>query len=73
MTIFKMSNNDIWIHLKTGEIILETWQVPDNDPYSFTASDRDYVAHEWLSGVIFYLFYAAAGVNRRLHSHHHPR
>jgi len=63
LTVFKMSNNDIWIHLKTGENILHTWHVPDKDPYSFTASDHDYVAHEWLSGVLFYLVYAAAGVN----------
>lgn len=63
LTIFKMSNNDIWIHLKTGENVLKTWSVPDKDPYSFTASDHDYVAHEWLSGVLFYLVYAAGGVN----------
>ena len=58
-----MSNNDIWIHLKTGETILKTGHVPDKDPYSFTASDPDYVAHEWLSGVVFQIVYAAAGVN----------
>ena len=63
LTVFKMSNNDIWIHLKTGENILKTWEVPQKDPYSFTASDHDYVAHEWLSGVLFYLVYAAGGVN----------
>src|SRR5262245_45863160 len=62
LTIFKMSNNDIWIHLKTGETILKTWSVPDKDPYSFSASDHDYVAHEWLSGVAFYVVYAAGGV-----------
>jgi hypothetical protein len=43
LTVFKMSNNDIWIHLTTGRQILETWQVPDKDPYSFTAL-IDYVA-----------------------------
>src|SRR5262245_4548795 len=63
LTIFKMSNNDIWIHLTTGRQILETWHVPDKDPYSFTANDHDYVAHEWLSGVLFHLVYNAAGVN----------
>src|SRR5688572_8020193 len=62
LTVFKMSNNDIWIHLRTGQTILETWNVPDNDPYSFTAADHDYVAHEWLSGVVFHLVYAAGGV-----------
>jgi hypothetical protein len=62
LTVFRMSNNDIWIHLRTGQTILQTWSVPDNDPYSFTASDHDYVAHEWLSGVLFHLVYAAGGV-----------
>ena len=32
LTVFKMSNNDIWIHLKTGEVILDKWEVPHNDP-----------------------------------------
>src|SRR5262245_54599262 len=63
LTVFKMSNNDIWIHLTTGRQILTTWHVPDKDPYSFTATDHDYVAHEWLSGVLFHLVYSVAGVN----------
>jgi len=62
MTLFKMSNNDIWIHLKTGEYVLKNGWVPIKDPYSFTAADHDYVAHEWLSGVLFYLVYAPLGV-----------
>lgn len=62
MTLFKMSNNDIWIHLKTGEYVLENGWVPQKDPYSFIAADRDYVAHEWLSGVLFHIVYAAGGV-----------
>jgi len=62
MTLFKMSNNDIWIHLKTGEYVLKNGWVPLKDPYSFTASDHDYVAHEWLAGVLFYLVYAPLGV-----------
>ncbi len=63
LTVFKESTNDIWIHLKTGEIILDTWQIPSTDPYSFTASDHDYIAHEWLAGVLFHLVYVMAGVN----------
>jgi hypothetical protein len=62
MTVFKMSNNDIWIHLRTGEYVLATGWPPIKDPYSFTAADHDYVAHEWLAGVLFYLVYAAGGV-----------
>src|SRR5712691_2062602 len=62
MTLFKMSNGDIWIHLKTGEYVLTHGWVPIKDPYSFIAADHDYVAHEWLSGVLFYLVYAPLGV-----------
>ena len=62
MTLFKMSNNDIWIHLKTGEYVLKNGWVPIQDPYSFVAADRNYVAHEWLSGVIFYVVYSSFGV-----------
>jgi hypothetical protein len=63
MTIFRMSNNDIWIHLKTGEYVLTNGSVPEKDPYSFIAADRDYIAHEWLAGVIFHLVHASGGVN----------
>jgi hypothetical protein len=62
LTLFRMSNNDIWIHLKTGEFVLENGWVPDKDPYSFTAADKDYIAHEWLAGVIFFLVHKAWGV-----------
>jgi hypothetical protein len=61
LTIMKLSTNDIWIHLKTGELIVSTGTMPLNDPYSFTASDREYIAHEWLSQVLFYLAYRGYG------------
>jgi tetratricopeptide (TPR) repeat protein len=62
VTFFKVSNNDIWIHLETGEYVLTHLRVPVTDPYSFTAAGRSYVAHEWLAGVLFYLVYSGAGV-----------
>lgn len=58
----KLSTNDVWIHLKTGELALESFSVPQKDPYSFTAADHDYLAHEWLSGVVFYVLYRAFGI-----------
>jgi len=62
MTLFKISTNDVWIHLKTGEFVLRHGWVPLTDPYSFIAAGRPYIAHEWLAGVLFYLVYSAAGV-----------
>jgi hypothetical protein len=44
---YQVANNDIWIHLKTGEYVLTTGWVPLKDPYSFIAADHDYVAYEW--------------------------
>jgi hypothetical protein len=61
VTLFQISNNDIWIHLRTGEYVLAHFGVPSTDPYSFTAAGRPYVAHEWLAGVLFYLVYHWAG------------
>ncbi|MBI3448867.1 MAG: hypothetical protein HY049_08140 [Acidobacteria bacterium] len=63
LSIFKLSNNDIFIHLKLGEWILAHGAVPSADPFSFTAGGRPYVAHEWLAAVVFHLVHAAAGVN----------
>jgi hypothetical protein len=59
---YKVANNDIWIHLKTGEYVLSSGWFPIKDPYSFIAADHDYVAHEWLAGVLFYLVYVTTGV-----------
>lgn len=44
---------DIWWHLKTGEMILASHSVPTSDPFSFTCHGQPWVAHEWLSEVIF--------------------
>ncbi len=51
-----LDNNDIWIHLTTGGLILDEGRVPTTDVYSFTAAGNRYVAHEWLAA----LYYATA-------------
>ena len=58
-----ISDPDIWWHLKTGEIIVETGQIPRTDVYSHTAYDKPWVAHEWLSQVIFHLSTVPFGLN----------
>jgi len=62
LTVFPVSNNDIWIHLTTGQYVLEHGRPPVTDPYSYTAADHAYVAHEWLAAVLFRLSYNAAGL-----------
>lgn len=58
-----VSDGDFWFHLKTGEYILQTRSIPRTDFYSFTNFGRPWVAHEWLSEVIFYAIYSRLGLN----------
>jgi len=39
---------DFWWHLRTGQLIAQSHEVPRVDPFSFTAAGRPWVAHEWL-------------------------
>jgi hypothetical protein len=57
-----LDNNDIWIHLTTGRLILEEGAVPRADRYSFTAAGNRYVAHEWLAAAFYALAERVAGI-----------
>jgi tetratricopeptide (TPR) repeat protein len=61
LTITPITNNDIFLHLKTGELVLSTGEIPRVDDYSALAVGRPFVAHEWLSGVLFRLIEGAFG------------
>jgi hypothetical protein len=58
-----LSDGDFWWHLKTGEYIVNNFSIPHIDFYSFTSPGKPWVAHEWLSEVIFYLIYSRLGFN----------
>ena len=58
-----LSDGDFWWHLKTGEYIVRNLSIPRIDLYSFTVPGKHWVAHEWLSEVLFYLIYTRAGFN----------
>ena len=58
-----LSDADFWWHLKTGEYIVATGIIPRSDFFSFTNYGRPWVAHEWLSEVIFYVIYSRLGFN----------
>jgi len=55
----QLKESDSFYHLKTGQVIWETWQVPHNDIFSLSAYDNRWVTHEWLGELIFYGVYAA--------------
>jgi len=55
-------NQDIGRHLKTGEIIWQTKNVPKTNLFSFTEPDHPFVNHHWLSEVVFFLLNGAIGL-----------
>ena len=56
-----LSDPDIWWHLRTGQLILETRTVPHTDPFSYTRRGEAWITHEWLTEVFLYLVYRVAG------------
>jgi len=61
MTARNAVDPDLWWHLRTGQWIVETGHVPHTDPFSFTRQGRPWVAHEWLSDVVFYKLWQHGG------------
>lgn len=53
---------DLWWHLKAGQQIVDTRNVPHTDDYSFTKQGSEWVAHEWLSEVIMSGIYRLSGL-----------
>src|SRR5439155_15295594 len=56
-----ITNNDIFLHLKTGSIILAHGTIPHEDDYSALARGRPFIAHEWLAAVVFRVVHAVGG------------
>ena len=45
-----LSDGDTGYHIRTGELIAQTWRIPYDDPYSYHYPPLKWTAHEWLSG-----------------------
>lgn len=52
---------DLWWHLRTGQEIVATHHVLHRDIFSYTRFGQPWIAHEWLSEVLIYLLFRAAG------------
>jgi len=61
MTARPATDPDLWWHLRTGQWIVETGHIPHTDPFSFTRAGQAWVAHEWLSEVVFYELWKHGG------------
>jgi len=54
---------DVWMHIKSGELIIKDMQVLKADDYSYTRQSKEWLNHQWLSQVFYYIFYRLFGVN----------
>ncbi len=61
LSVSPISDYDTGYHLQTGKYIVEHKVVPLYDIFSYTASGVRWIAHYWLSDVIFYLIYLFSG------------
>ncbi|MEE8167998.1 MAG: hypothetical protein V3T58_03890 [Candidatus Hydrothermarchaeales archaeon] len=60
-SISPITDYDLWWHLSTGRYILENREIPRIDVFSHTNYGTEWLDHEWLSEVIFFLSYEALG------------
>jgi hypothetical protein len=61
MAARSVTDPDVWWHLRTGQLIVQTHAVFHTDPYSFTRFGQPWVDHEWLSQVLIFGLYRLAG------------
>lgn len=52
---------DTWWHLAAGRWMVAHRAVPHSDPFSWTRAGWPWVAHEWLTELVFYLAYLGVG------------
>jgi hypothetical protein len=63
-----VNDPDVWWHLKTGEYLVEHFELFESDPFAFTTREHFTEPMEislrtqWLGQVLMYLFYSALGL-----------
>ena len=61
LTFRPVTDPDFWWHLRTGQWIVESRQIPFTDPFSYTRYGSPWITHEWLSEILIFLAYKAGG------------
>jgi len=54
-------DTDLWWHLRTGQYIVETGEIPHADMYSYTAGGNEWIDTHWLFQVILFGTHNALG------------
>ena len=56
-----LGDGDTFWHVAAGRWIVEHGAIPSTDPFSYTFAGKPWTAHEWLSEVLMYAAWRAAG------------
>lgn len=59
----RIPSADTWWHLAAGRLLVESRQWALEDPFSFGPGRGDWLNHEWLAEILFYLLHQAAGLD----------
>jgi len=59
LSFYKVSDPDIWLHLKSGQVTAQRVRILDRDIFSYTRPGAPWANHSWLAQVVLYLFYGA--------------
>lgn len=62
MSARETTDPDLWWHLKTGQYIVQTRSIPHHDVFSYTATDHEWITHEWLTQVAMIGLYNLGGL-----------
>src|SRR5207253_258234 len=60
--LFPLKDTDFWWHLRTGDLIRQTGQVPRTDPFTFGAAGHPWIDLHWGFQVALNWGYAHGGV-----------
>ena len=61
LVISPVSNNDLWLQIKVGELIVKDHAIPQTLLFPFgPIADNPFQAHEWLASILVYLFERAS-------------
>jgi len=57
----RFDDPDLWLHLKTGQLIWTTHTIPTTDLFSWTTQHHPTLPHEWLAQTLIYAAYRLGG------------
>lgn len=63
LSIHQIVDNDIFLHIKSGEYMLENKTVLSEDVFSYTIEGKPWLNSQWLAQIIFYIIYSLFNFN----------